>query len=142
MYQNADDRWNLAVDAGAAPDTSVYEPNFHTVNGLSFPDLAGDPDSRIICELNDRVLIRLANLGLVRHAVHFHGYHVEVAARDNVRETAFGPKDTIPLPGRSTVDVVMPVNQTGIFPIHPHSLTTVTDNGTYPHGQITLIEAT
>jgi FtsP/CotA-like multicopper oxidase with cupredoxin domain len=142
VYQDADDRWNLDVDNGIDPDDSLYEPNFHTLNGLSFPDSASDPDTRVVCEVGERILLRIANLGHVRQAIHFHGYHVEVAARDNVRESSLGSKDTLGVPGHTTAECILHVNQPGVFPIHPHSLTMVTDNGLYPHGQITLIEAT
>ena len=142
LYQDADDRWNNAVDAGQAPDTSVYEPNYHTVNGLNFPALAGDPDSRVVCSVGERVLLRIGNLGHVRQTVHFHGYHVRVRSLNNARERFLGEKDTVGVRGHTTAELVLPVRQPGIFPIHPHSLTTVTDNGLYPAGQITLIEAT
>jgi len=141
LYQDADDLWNFAVDAGNAPDTSVYEPNYHTLNGLTFPQTASDPDTRINCQLGDLVLLRMGNLGHVRHAVHFHGYHADMIYRDNVLETSLPPKDTFPLPGHTTAEIALPVVQGGVFPIHPHSLTSTTDNGTYPFGQITLIDA-
>jgi len=142
LYQDADDRWNADLDAGSEPDTAIYEPNFHTINGLTFPTVASDPDSRIVCRVGETVLIRLANLGRVRHAIHFHGYHVDVLAQNNVPEYALPPKDTIPVPAYSTVELALLVTQPGVYPVHPHSLTTVTDNGLYAHGQITLIEAT
>ncbi|NIR28875.1 MAG: multicopper oxidase domain-containing protein, partial [Gammaproteobacteria bacterium] len=81
------------------------------------------------------------NLGHVRHAIHFHGYHVEIVSRNNVPETMLPAKDTIPLPGYTTAELNLAVTQPGIFPVHPHSLTNVTDNGLYPHGQIVLIDA-
>ena len=51
-------------------------------------------------------------------------------------------KDTIGLPGYQTAELRLPVTQPGVYPLHPHSLTTVTDNGVYPAGQILLIDAT
>ena len=142
LYQDIDDRWNFDIDGGFEPDVSVYEPNFHIVNGLTFPDLAGDPDSRVVCEVGQKVILRLGNLGHVRQAVHFHGYHVKIVARNNVPETMLPMKDTIELPGYSTLDLILPVHQPGVYPLHPHSLTTVTDNGFYPSGQLLLIDAT
>jgi len=142
LYQDTDDRWNFALDAGAVPDMSVYEPNYHTVNGLTFPAVAGDPDSRIVCNVGENVLLRLGNLGHVRQSVHFHGYHVEIVARNRQAESMLPMKDTIGLPGYQTAELRLPVTQPGVYPVHPHSLTTVTDNGLYPGGQILLIDAT
>ena len=142
LYQDADDRWNIALDVGGVPDTSVYEPNYHTVNGLTFPALASDPDTLIACTVGERVLLRLGNLGHVRQSIHFHGYHVEIIKRNRVAETMLPMKDTIGLPGYSTAELIVPVTQPGIYPVHPHSLTTTTDNGLYPNGQLLLISAT
>ena len=108
---------------------------------MSFPELGDDPDSRIVCNVGDRVLIRFVNLGLMRQSIHFHGYHVEILTRDNQPETALAPKDTFAVtPGGSTVVLLVP-HQAGVYPVHPHSLTAVTANGTYPYGQLALIEA-
>ena len=141
VYQDADDLWNLAVEANMLPDTSGYEPNYHTLNGLTYPNTLTDPDTRITCSKGEFVLIRLANLGHVRHSIHFHGYHADMVSRNNEAELMLPLKDTFPLPGYSTAELVLPVAQGGRFPLHPHSLTSVTDNGLYPHGQITLIDA-
>ncbi len=142
FYVDSDDRWNTAIDAGGVPDFGVYEPNYHTVNNLTFPDTAGDAGTTIACQVGDRVLLRMCNLGWMRQSVHFHGYHVQIERINNQRQSIYGSKDTIPLPGHSTMEVLLPINQPGIFPVHPHSLTTTTDNGLYIGGQITLIVAT
>ena len=141
MYQDMDSRWNIALDAGDAPDTSIYEPNYHTLNGLVFPHTLDDPATRLNCAVGERVRIFCGNLGHVRQSVHFHGYHFDVMARNRVPETSLPEKDTVGLPGYTTAEIAWTVNQSGLYPIHPHSLTSVTDNGTYPAGQITLIDA-
>ncbi len=141
MYQDTDDRWNHAIDVGDEPDENVYEPNYHTLNGLTFPNTMMDADTRINCALGDHVLIRIANLGLQRQSLHFHGYHARFMRRNNQVENMLPEKDTFGIPGYSTAEILLPVRQMGKFPMHPHSLTAVTDNGLYPGGQITLIDA-
>ncbi len=142
LYVDSDDRWNTAIDTGLLPDYTTYEPNYHTVNNLTFPDTASDPGTLITCQVGERVLLRMCNLGWVRQSVHFHGYHVDIQRINNQPQSIFGPKDTIPLPGHTTLEALLTVNQPGVFPVHPHSLTTTTDNGLYIGGQITLISAT
>ncbi len=142
LYNNSDDRWNTAIDAGLAPDLSTYEPNYHTLNNLTFPDTTTDPNSTITCQVGERVLLRMCNLGWMRQSIHFHGYHVDIERINNQPQSIYGPKDTIPLPGHTTMEVLLVPNQPGVFPVHPHSLTTTTDNGLYIGGQITLIVAT
>jgi FtsP/CotA-like multicopper oxidase with cupredoxin domain len=141
MYTDSDDRWNNAIDSGSTPNFALYEPNYHTVNNLSYPNTAADPATAITCQVGDRVLIRMCNLGWVRHAIHFHGYHVDIQKINNQPQSIYGPKDTVPLPGHTTLEVLLNVIQPGVFPVHPHSLTCVTDNGLYAGGQLALIMA-
>lgn len=141
-YTDSDDRWNNTIDAGGVPDLGLYEPNYHTLNNLTFPNTIADPSTRITCRVGERVILRFANFGWVRQSVHFHGYHVYITRMNNMRQTHLGQKDTIGIPGHTTMEVELPVNQPGLYPVHPHSLTTVTDNGLYAAGQITLIDAT
>ena len=141
LYQDTDSRWNEAIDVGGVPDESIYEPNYHTLNGLSYPHTMMDPDTRLTCQLGENVLVRIGNLGHVRHSLHFHGYHARFFKRNNRPEAVLPEKDTFEIPAYSTAEIFLPINQAGEYPLHPHSLTSVTDNGTYPGGQITMIDA-
>ena len=141
LYQNTDSRWNQAIDVGGTPDESIYEPNYHTLNGLSYPHTMMDDDTRLTCSLGENVLVRMANLGHVRHSIHFHGYHASFRKRNNIPENVLPEKDTFELPAYSTAEIFLPIVQAGEYPIHPHSLTSVTDNGQYTGGQVTMIDA-
>lgn len=141
LYQDADDRWNNAIDNGNIPDESVFEPNYHTLNGLSYPMTLTDNSTRISCFLGEQVVVRLANLSNIRHSLHFHGYHVDILRRNNKAETTMPLKDTFALDVNSTTEILMDVNQTGEYPVHPHSLTATTDNGLYQGGSVTMIDA-
>ena len=141
VYQDADDRWNNAVDSGAAPDESIFEPNYHTLNGLTYPNTLMDDDTRISCQVGETVLIRMINLGNIVHSVHLHGYHAQIVRINNNQNSVFPPKDTFAVPAFSTMDLEMHVDQPGEFPVHPHSLTSTTDNGIYQGGSVTLIDA-
>ncbi len=127
------------ANLSARPPGTVYEPNYFMMNGMAYPDTASDPATYVTGNLGERILIRMGNLGRMRQAIHFHGYHPEIVARENVPETTFGEKDTIGLPHRTTVDVILNADQVGTYLLHPHSLTAVTENGLYPWGQLTLI---
>ncbi len=143
LYEDTDDRWNAVLaDPTLPPPQAPYEPNFFTVNGLAYPDLPADPTCVPAGQVGERILIRLANLGRMRQSIHFHGFHVDVAARNNQPEAILGQKDTVGLPSRGTVDVILTANQVGVYPLHPHSLTAVTANGYYPFGQLTVINIT
>ncbi len=140
LCEDEDDRWNAFMsNMSARPPATTYEPNYFMMNGLAYPDTASDASTYVTGDLGDRILIRMGNLGRMRQAIHYHGYHPEVVARQNVPETVFGEKDTLPLPYRTTLDVILHANQVGTYPLHPHSLTAVTENGLYPWGQLALI---
>ena len=139
LYQDIDNRWNSKIAQRIRPDMSDYEPNFFTVNGLIYPDTASDADTTIACNLGEKVLIRFGNLGRMRQAIHFHGYHVEIIDTNNQPELHLPKKDTFGLPYASTVNAILTPHQVGTYPMHPHSLTAVTANGLYPFGQLALI---
>ena len=139
-YHDTDDRWNRAIAKLTLPNLALYEPNYFTVNGLTYPATAKDPSTKVLSKLGDRVLIRFANFGRLRQSIHFHGYHADVAARNNVPEKNWGPKDTIPVPSNQSCDVIFKANQRGKYPLHPHFVPAVTANGTYPYGTLALIE--
>lgn len=131
-----DDRLNGAIAEGLGYDTDGYEPNYFTVNGLGYPDTAIDEDTRVEIAQGEEVAIRLINAGLITYPMHFHGYHVRVASRDRVPETAVVDKDTVLVGLNECVDVILPVTQAGVYPIHSHYVPAVTANGVYvnPYG--------
>ncbi|MBC8370882.1 MAG: multicopper oxidase domain-containing protein [Planctomycetes bacterium] len=140
-YSDSDSRWNADAANVTLPNLATYQPNYFTLNGLSYPDISTDPDTLIVCNLGERVLLRMSNSGLMRQSIHFHGYHVQVVSRNNQPITNFPMKDTVEVAAGTTVEVIIDVNQTGTYPVHPHSLTAVTANGLYPYGALNLIVA-
>lgn len=141
LYQDIDSRWSTKVQQLVRPDLSDFEPNYFIVNGLRYPDTVADAHTAIHCNVGERVLIRFGNAGRMRQSIHFHGYHVEILARNNQPEIYLPAKDTFGLPQEGTVDALLTPHQSGVYPLHPHSLTAVTSNGLYPFGQLTLITA-
>ena len=136
VLSELDDRLNWAIADGLTYDLEAYEPNYFTVNGLSYPDTASDDDTLVAMARGEDVAIRLINAGLIAYPMHFHGYHVRVATRDRVPETAVVDKDTLLVGVGECVDVILPVTQTGVYPIHSHYVPAVTANGVYvnPYG--------
>lgn len=140
-----DERLNAAVAGGGGYDMAGYEPNYFFLNGQSVPDAPADPDTRVVMGLGDAVAIRLINTGAITSPMHFHGYHVAVATRDRAVETAVIDKDTVLVGLGECVDVILDVDQTGVFPLHTHFVPGVTANGVYVNpygGALTLLEAT
>lgn len=141
LFQNADDRWNNAIDIGKVPNASVYEPNYHTINGLAYPETVLNGRTKINCRLGETILLRIANFSNIRQTIHFHGYHLGLILLNHQPVTHLPAKDSFAFAPFSTAEILLPVEQTGLYPIHPHSLTATTNNGHYLGGAFTLIDA-
>ena len=141
VLHELDDRLNSAIAGGGTYDMADYEPNYFFVNGLSFPDTAGDNDTLVSMHVGDDVALRFVNTGVITNPMHFHGYHVDVATRNRVPETAIITKDTVLVNVGECVDVVLPCDQPGVYPLHTHYVPGVTANGVYvnPYGGALII---
>lgn len=141
VLHELDDRVNRAVASGVDFDMEDYEPNYFFVNGLSYPNTTTDDETLIAMKVGERVALRFVNAGLITNPMHFHGYHVEVATRNRQVETAVIDKDTVLVDVDECVDVILPCNQPGAYPLHTHYVPGVTANGVYvnPYGGALLV---
>jgi manganese oxidase len=129
-----------AVREGAAAyDWAGYAPNYFLINGRAYPDTEADPASAVHAEPGQRVLIRVVNAGQHAHAMHLHGYHFQVAAK-NGRPWPDGPlKDTVLLGPDETVELLFVADQAGLFPFHDHFETANTNDGVWLGGMHTMV---
>jgi len=136
VLHELDDRLNSAIAVGGTYNMANYEPNFFFVNGLSYPNTAGDSDTLVAMNVGDDVALRFINAGVITNPMHFHVYHVDVATRDRIPETTVITKDTVLVKVGECVDVILPCNQPGAYPLHTHYVPGVTANGVYvnPYG--------
>ncbi|MCF6300174.1 MAG: multicopper oxidase domain-containing protein [Proteobacteria bacterium] len=145
VLSDFDDRLNSASANGQAYDLTQFESNYYFVNGLSFPNTASDPETKMDMSLNEEVAIRFVNAGLLAYPLHFHGYHVDVISRNRMVETEVIEKDTVLVRPGECVDVILTVTQVGIYPLHSHYIPAVTASGVYlnPYGgALMIMEAT
>jgi FtsP/CotA-like multicopper oxidase with cupredoxin domain len=131
VLHELDDRVNRAVAAGIDFDMDDYEPNYFFVNGLSYPNTTTDDETLIAMHVGEKIALRFINAGLITNPMHFHGYHVEVATRNRQVETSVIDKDTVLVDVDECVDVILPCNQPGAYPLHTHYVPGVTSNGVY-----------
>jgi FtsP/CotA-like multicopper oxidase with cupredoxin domain len=141
VLNELDDRLNQAVYNGQPYDMADYEPNYFFANGLSYPEIANDDDTLVAMNVGENVAIRFINTGLIISSQHFHGYHVNVASRNRVPETTVIEKDTVVVDVGECVDVILPVAQPGVYPLHTHFVPGVTANGIYvnPYGGALIV---
>jgi FtsP/CotA-like multicopper oxidase with cupredoxin domain len=131
VLNELDDRLNEALYSGQAFDMADYEPNYFFANGLSYPDTAQNGDTLVDMDVGENVAIRFINTGMIVSPMHFHGYHVNTISRNRVPEMAVIEKDTVLVDIDECVDVIVPVDQPGTFPLHTHFVPGVTANGVY-----------
>ena len=134
------EEWMTEYAADLVIDASRYDPDYFTINGLSGTDTSNDPRAHVVGLVGDDLLIRVVNGGLRLHSLHFHGYHVDVIARDGQPLAEPLEKDTVAIPVGGTAEFVLHPHQPGVFPIHDHVVISVTANGVYPLGMIVFTD--
>ena len=105
------------------PGTSTPNPNvmtdfnLFTFNSRIFPGT--DP---LVIKKNDRVRIRLANLSMDNHPVHFHGHVWETTYADGgpIPKSARWPSATSDVPPGSTRTMEFVADNPGDWPFHCH----------------------
>ena len=145
FMSDMDDRLNAAVAAGGTYNITDYEPNYYFANGLIYPDTAYDAETFMTMNVGDDIAVRFINGGVIEYPMHFHGYHVHHKTTNRAAITDVGEKDTVLVRPNQTADVILPVIQSGIYPLHTHYVPGVTANGVYSNpygGGLILMSAT
>ncbi len=162
VTNDVDPVWHEAIRVGNTPSTP-FTPRYFTINGRNMR-VPGHPeytntdrdsgyatDTRLVGSVGDRTLIRIQNVGLCRHSVHFHANHVEWLAVNGSPRPQVWKKDTLNLPNnKGSLDVIYPFEappdawppvSTGHFPMHFHDeMTQTAGGGFYQFGLATTIE--
>jgi FtsP/CotA-like multicopper oxidase with cupredoxin domain len=91
--------------------------NLFTFNSRVYPGT--DP---LIIRLGQRVRIRLANLSMDSHPIHFHGHHGYVTGTDGgpIPQAAWLPEVTVNVPVGTTRDLEFVADNPGDWPLHCH----------------------
>jgi FtsP/CotA-like multicopper oxidase with cupredoxin domain len=133
-------RWNDVAGSGGTVNTSVYKPNYFTMNGKGGFDAMADANTTIDGLVGDTALVRIVNGGQFPESLHFHGNHFQVLTINGVRQSSpFQQLDVISIPAMGTADVLYPLNQVGNYPMHVHTAQMETANGVYLNGVATMI---
>ena len=102
----------------ATPDPTVMlDFNVFTFNSRVFPGT-----DHLIAKIGDRVRIRLANLSMDSHPIHFHGHRFYVTGTDAgpVHPSAQWPENTVNVPVGATRDIEFVANNPGDWALHCH----------------------
>jgi FtsP/CotA-like multicopper oxidase with cupredoxin domain len=128
-----------AIQEKRSPTARGYVPNYFLINGLAYPDTERDMATTVHVDPGARVLIRMLNAGKVPHAMHLHGYHFDLVARNGVPWPNGPRKDTVLIGPGETYDLLFLADQAGLFPLHDHFETANTNNGVWLGGMHTMV---
>jgi manganese oxidase len=102
----------------ATPDPTVMlDFNTFTFNSRVFPGT--DP---LLVRTGDRVRIRLANLSMDSHPIHFHGHKFWVTGTDAgpIPQSAWTPENTVNVPVGTSRDIEFVADNPGDWALHCH----------------------
>jgi FtsP/CotA-like multicopper oxidase with cupredoxin domain len=109
--------WFIKPGTSKPDPTVMLDFNVFTFNSRVFPGT--DP---LLVRRGDRVRIRLANLSMDSHPIHFHGHHFFVTGSDGgpIQESAWIPEATVNVPVGTTRDIEFVADNPGDWALHCH----------------------
>ena len=132
--------FNNEIANGNPVNWKSYDPDYFTINGLSFPELQNDSTAAVNATVGDTVLIFVANTGYSLHSIHFHGFHCKVLFSTSSRIIKNSEKDTFPMQSMDGAVLQMVPDKTGKYSVHDHNLVAVSGGGTHPNGMFLIME--
>jgi hypothetical protein len=113
------------------------------INGVSFPMTLDNKDALIQLEPGERLRLRILNAGTTFETLHPHGHDFEVTHLDGnpIPPSARVFRDTLPIGPGERIDVVLEGREgnEGIWVMHTHVVSHVTNDGQYPGGALSKI---
>jgi hypothetical protein len=109
--------WFVPPGASRPNPMVMVDFNLFTFNSRVYPGT--EP---LIVKLGQRVRIRLANLSMDSHPIHFHGHTGWITGTDGgpIPESAWQPAATVNVPPGTTRDLEFIANNPGDWPLHCH----------------------
>jgi FtsP/CotA-like multicopper oxidase with cupredoxin domain len=109
--------WSIEPGTSRPNPAVMTDFNIFTFNSRVWPGTAP-----LVVKRGDRVRVRLGNLSMDSHPIHFHGHHFEIAATDGGRIPAAGrwPATTVNVPVGATHDIEFVADNPGDWAFHCH----------------------
>lgn len=129
------------IDAGTETTIPLdYLPDIFTVNMKVSSELTTDTLSYIQQMVGDTIVIAIVNSGNMHHNLHFHGYHLTVLSAEKNTHMVNWSKDSFPVVEGEVMLLLLVPDQPGMYMMHNHNMITITTNGVYPGGMMSMIE--
>lgn len=109
--------WFIKPGTFTPDPTVMLDFNTFTFNSRVFPGT--DP---LLVRTGDRVRIRIANLSMDSHPIHFHGHKFWVTGTDAgpIPQSAWTPENTVNVPVGATREIEFVANNPGDWALHCH----------------------
>lgn len=131
---------NESIVRGGIFSKRSYDPDFFTINGLSYPDIQNDTTAKVWGSIGDTVRIYLANTGESMHAIHFHGFHSKCLYSTSQNIRAGWVKDSWAIKSMQAVVLELVIDKIGRYSVHDHNLVAVSAAKTHPNGMFMIME--
>lgn len=139
VLSDFDKRWNAAAKTNTAAP-KPYKATYAFINGDFGTHSMHNAKTSPVSKVGDTVAIRLINVGMIPHPVHFHGYHGSAFRVNNQQQTRIVEKDVVDVPPMGTVDLIFHIDQKGLYIVHDHTGMMVTQDGIYAEGMIAMFD--
>lgn len=139
VLSDFDKTWN-ASERGNTPITKPYVATYAFINGDFGTHSMHNAKTSPVPTVGQHIAIRLVNVGMIPHPVHFHGYHGSVFRVNNVQQGRIVEKDVIDVPPMTTMDVLFHIDMKGLYIVHDHTGMMVTQDGIYAEGMIAMFD--
>ncbi|QNL21815.1 multicopper oxidase domain-containing protein [Hyphobacterium sp. CCMP332] len=132
--------FNLAIGNGLGVDIDSFNPDYFTINDQTHPKISQDSLAKVVGNVGDTIYIFVINSGFMYHAIHFHGYHVDILQSSKSPELVGRKKDSIPIKSAEYQVYLLIPHQEGKYPVHDHNLVATTGGGNYPNGMMVMMD--
>jgi FtsP/CotA-like multicopper oxidase with cupredoxin domain len=132
MFSTWDSDFSGMWGQGGAPRDL---PNYFSLNAKSFP-----LTQPIRVKKGDVLRVRMIGAGGGIHSIHPHGHDMLVTHKDGTPLPFPYKVDTLLIGSGERYDVIMEMNNPGLFIFHDHVEWHMTNNGQAPGGPVTVIE--
>ena len=107
------------IPPGAATPNPMVMTDFNT---FTFNSRVWPGTAPLVVRRGQRMRIRLANLSMDSHPIHFHGHHAMITGTSAgpIPESAWWPETTVNVPVGTTRDLEFVADNPGDWPLHCH----------------------
>jgi FtsP/CotA-like multicopper oxidase with cupredoxin domain len=112
--------WKIDVGTSRPDPSEMNDFNILTFNGKCFPGTAP-----LICQLGERIRIRLGNLSVMdHHPIHLHGFYFRITATDGgaIPVSAQWPETSVLVAAGQTRDIEFIADAPGDWAMHCHMI--------------------